>query len=103
MEIGSGVKKMKGSSVAVRNNVEVYVPLEGLLDLDLEIERLRKEEAKTEESLVFLNKKLLSENFLKRAPQEVIAKEQDKYGECLKRKERILENLKKMYEAKGGR
>jgi valyl-tRNA synthetase len=103
MEIGSGVKKMKGSSVAVRNHVEVYVPLEGLLDLDLEIERLRKEEAKTEESLVFLNKKLLSENFLKRAPQEVIAKEQDKYGECLKRKERILENLKKMYEAKGGR
>jgi valyl-tRNA synthetase len=103
MEIGAGVKKIKGSSVAVRNHVEVYVPLEGLLDLDLEIERLRKEEAKAEESLVFLNKKLLSDNFLKKAPQEVIAKEQDKYGECLKRKERILENLKKMYEAKGGR
>ena len=103
IEIGAGVKKIKGSSVAVRNHVEVYVPLEGLLDLDLEIERLRKEEAKAEESLIFLNKKLLSENFLKKAPQEVIAKEQDKYGECLKRKERILENLKKMYEAKGGR
>ena len=103
IEIGAGVKKIKGSSVAVRNHVEVYVPLEGLLDLDLEIERLRKEEAKVEESLIFLNKKLLSDNFLKKAPQEVIAKEQDKYGECLKRKERILENLKKMYEAKGGR
>ncbi len=102
VEIGSGVKKIKGSSVAVRNHVEVYVPLEGLLDLDLEIERLRKEEAKVEESLIFLNKKLLSDNFMKKAPQEVIAKEKDKFEECLKRKERILVNLKKMHEAKGG-
>jgi len=103
VEIGAGVKKIKGSSVSVRNHVEVYVPLEGLLDLDLEIDRLRKEEAKVEESIIFLNKKILSDNFMKKAPQEVIAKEQDKYGECLKKKERILENLKKMYEAKGGK
>lgn len=58
IEIGSDVKKIKGSSVAVRNHVEVYVPLEGLLNLDLEIERLKKEEAKVDESIAFLNKKL---------------------------------------------
>jgi len=101
IEIGADVKKIKGSSVAVRNHVEVYVPLEGLLNLDLEIERLKKEEAKIEESIVFLSKKLLSEAFLKRAPREVIAKEQDKHEECLRKKERILENLQKLYEAKG--
>ena len=101
IEIGADVKKIKGSSVAVRNHVEVYVPLEGLLDLDLEIERLRKEKAKAEESINFLNKKLLNVDFLKRAPKEVIAKEQDKHDECLRKKERILENLQKLYEAKG--
>jgi valyl-tRNA synthetase len=94
-------KEDKGSSVAVRNHVEVYVPLEGLLNLDLEIERLKKEEAKIKESISFLSKKLLSDNFLKRAPKEVIAKEQDKQEECLRKKERILENLQKLYEAKG--
>ncbi|MDH4231935.1 MAG: valine--tRNA ligase [Nitrospirota bacterium] len=99
--IGPEVMKMKGSSVAVRNHIEVYVPLEGLLNLDIEIERLKKDEARTDESLVFLNKKLLNEDFIKRAPKDVVAKEQEKYEECLRKKERILENLLKLYEAKG--
>jgi valyl-tRNA synthetase len=103
IEIGPDVQKIKGSSVAVKNHVEVYVPLEGLLDLDLEIERLRKEEGKIGESVAFLNKKLLNEDFLKRAPKEVISKEKEKYEECLQKKERILENLRKLYEAKGGK
>jgi valyl-tRNA synthetase len=103
IEIGPNVKKMKGSSVAVRNHVEVYVPLEGLLNLDIEIERLKKEVAKIEESIIFLSKKLQSENFLKKAPKDVIAKEQEKHEECLSKKERVLENLQKLYEAKGGK
>ena len=61
----------------------------------------KKEEAKIEESIIFLNKKLLSEAFLKKAPKEVIAKEQDKLEECLRKKERILENLQKLYDAGG--
>jgi valyl-tRNA synthetase len=101
VKIGPDVMKIKGSSVAVRNHVEVYVPLEGLLNLDIEIDRLRKEEARIEESLIFLSKKLHSEDFMKRAPKDVIAKEQEKHEECLRKKERILENLRKLYEAKG--
>ncbi|MBS1114999.1 MAG: valS [Nitrospirae bacterium] len=101
IEIGADVKKVKGSSVAVRKHVEVYVPLEGLLNLDLEIERLKKEEAKGEESIIFLKNKLHNEDFLKRAPKEVISREQDKYEECLRKKARILENLQKLYEARG--
>jgi valyl-tRNA synthetase len=100
-EIGADVMKMKGSSVAVRNHVEVYVPLEGLLNLDLEIERLRKEVQKADESLDFIGKKLKSENFIKKAPKEVIAKEQEKYEECMRKKERIVENLQKLYDAGG--
>jgi valyl-tRNA synthetase len=103
VELGPEVIKIKGSSVAVRNHVEVYVPLEGLLNLDLEIERLKKEQAKAEESVTFLNRKLSNADFLKRAPKEVIAKERDKYEECVRKKGRILENLQKLHEAKGER
>jgi valyl-tRNA synthetase len=101
IEIGADVEKVKGSSVAVRKHIEVYVPLEGLLNLDLEIERLKKEEAKVAESIVFLGKKLHNEDFLKRAPKEVVSKEQEKHEECLRKKERILSNLQKLYEAMG--
>jgi len=101
VEIGGGVKKPKGAAAAVRSFVEVYVPLEGLLNIDAEVDRLRKEMTKVEETISFLNKKLLNEDFLKRAPKEVIAKEKEKYEECLRKKERIQEHVKKLYEAGG--
>jgi valyl-tRNA synthetase len=100
-EIGTGVKKPKGSAAAVRSYVEVYVPLEGLLNIDLEVDRLKKDQAKVEETIAFLNKKLLNDDFLRRAPKEIIAKEKDKYEECLKKRQRIEEHIKKLYEAGG--
>ena len=101
IEVGGEVRKPRGAAVAVRDFVEVYVPLEGLLNADLEIDRLRKDEDKVEESIAFLNKKLLNEDFLGRAPKDIIAKEKEKYEECLRKKERILENIKKLYEVGG--
>lgn len=69
--------------------------------MDLEIDRLRKDGAKVEESIAFLNKKLLNEDFLGRAPKDIIAKEKEKYEECLRKKDRIQENIKKLYEVGG--
>ena len=68
---------------------------------EVEVPEPSVEEAKVEESIVFLNKKLLNEDFLKRAPKEIILKEKEKYEECLKKKDRILENIKKLYEVGG--
>ncbi len=98
MEIGTSVRKPDDSAATVRNYVEVYVPLEGLLDIDLEIARLRKEEAKAEKTIVFLNKKLLNEDFLKKAPNDVVEKEKKKLDEYLRKRERIQENLNKIIE-----
>ncbi len=102
-EIGAGVKKPGGAAAAVRDYVEVYVPLEGLLNIELEIDRLRKDEAKVDETITFLNKKLSNEDFLGRAPRAIIAKEKEKYEECLRKKDRILENIRKLYEVGGKR
>ncbi|GAB4489664.1 MAG: valine--tRNA ligase [Thermodesulfovibrionales bacterium] len=99
-EIGDSVTKPAGSSVAVRTNVEVYVPLAGLLDVDLEIERLKKEQAKVEESILFLEKKLANQDFLARAPRDVVAKEKEKHAELTDRKLRIDENMKRMSDLK---
>lgn len=102
IEIGNQVVKPKGSSVAVRDNVEIYVPLEGLLDVDLEIERLKKESAKVDESIAFLDRKLNNADFLKRAPADIVQKEKEKYEDCLRKKDRIRENMNKLSEI-GGR
>jgi valyl-tRNA synthetase len=101
VEVGRDVTKPKGSAAAVRTNVEIYAPLEGLLNIALEIDRLDKEAVKIDESIVFLNKKLLNEDFLKRAPEDIVMKEREKYENCLRKKERIQDNMKKLYEARG--
>jgi valyl-tRNA synthetase len=101
VELGGSVKKPRGSAAAVRNSLEVYVPLEGLLNIGMEIDRLNREEAKIRETIDFLNRKLLNEDFLKRAPKEVVSKEKEKYDECLRKVERIREHIGKLHEAGG--
>ncbi len=102
-ELGEDVKKPKGSAAAVRSSLEVYVPLEGLLNIGMEIDRLNKEESKIRETIDFLNRKLQNEDFLKRAPKEVVSKEKEKYDECLRKVERVREHIRKLQEAGGKR
>ncbi|MBI5639545.1 MAG: valine--tRNA ligase [Nitrospirae bacterium] len=99
--IGDDLKKPKGSAAAVRKYAEVYVPLEGLLNIDLEVERLKKEEAKADETISFLSRKLNNEDFLKRAPKDIVEKEREKFDECIRKKERIREHIGKLCEARG--
>jgi valyl-tRNA synthetase len=101
VELGADVRKPKGSAAAVRNSLEVYVPLEGLLNIGVEIDRLNREEAKIRETIDFLNRKLMNEDFLRKAPRDVVSKEKEKYNECLMKVERIREHIKKLQEAGG--
>jgi valyl-tRNA synthetase len=102
LKIGGDLEKPRGASVAVRSHVEVFVPLEGLLDVDLEIERIGKEMSRLKETSVFLGKKLGNQDFISRAPGEIVAKEKEKYDDCIKKMERLEENLRKMLDLKGG-
>jgi len=102
LKIGGDIQKPRGASVAVRSHVEIFVPLEGLLDVDLEIERIRKDMSRLEETSAFLGKKLGNQDFTSRAPREIVAKEKEKYDDCMKKMERLEENLQKMLDLKGG-
>jgi valyl-tRNA synthetase len=48
---------------------------------------------------VLLTKKLQIEDFLNKAPKDVVRKEKEKYDEIFSKKERIQENIKKLHEA----
>ena len=74
--------------------MEIYVPLKGILNIAAEIDRLKKEEAKVEGSIASLNKKLFNEDFLQRAPREIVDKEKAKYEELIIIKRRIMESIK---------
>lgn len=96
--IGKDLEKPKGAATGVRDSFELYVPVEGLLNIDEELGRLMKEKTKVAESLVFLNRKLQSEDFLKRAPKEVVEKERAKFQELVLKDERLEGSINRLKE-----
>lgn len=62
----------KGSAQAVLDEATLIIPLEGLIDITAEQERLKKEFAKAEDEIGKTEKKLANENFVARAKPEIV-------------------------------
>ena len=60
-------------ATAVVQGQELYIPLEGVIDIDAEIERLNKELGKSEKDIASLEKRLGNPGFTDRAPAHVVA------------------------------
>jgi valyl-tRNA synthetase len=89
-------KAPKGSARIVLPNVEIYIPLADLIDLDSETARLRKELAETKVELARVEAKLANEQFLARAPEDVVAKERGKEEEFRRKRDRLQANLQSL-------
>jgi valyl-tRNA synthetase len=70
-------KKPAESAVLVVGMVEIYLPLSGLVDVEAERARLKKELAETQSQIDRLEK-LLGSDFANKAPTPVVEKERDK-------------------------
>lgn len=68
----------KKSIVAATAQTDIFVPLEGVIDLNEQIKRLEKELGKAEKELSGLEKKLGNERFMQNAPQEVVDESREK-------------------------
>ncbi|MEC9283080.1 MAG: valine--tRNA ligase [Bdellovibrionota bacterium] len=83
LEIGEAGDLMKCAVSPIElevGNIQVIVPLEGLVDFDEEIKRLNKNIEKTEKEINGISRKLDNENFVKNAPTEVVEKDKVQLG-----------------------
>ena len=89
----------ENAMAAVVNGAKVYLPLKGLIDVEKELARLQKELDGAEKEAKRAAGKLSNQNFLSKAPAEVVEKEKTKQTEVLARidglKER-METLRKL-------
>jgi valyl-tRNA synthetase len=86
-------KRPAHAAAAVVGDLTVYVPLEGLIDFDVERERLARARKKLEGDRAALSRKLGDENFVKKAPAEVVAADAERLEALNATLARLAENL----------
>ena len=91
--VASGAKTPDGVATAVVSNVEIRIPLKGLIDVEEELNRLAKELSKIEEDIQFVSRKLNNEKFVGRAPDHIVQKERDKLTAYQHAKETLESSL----------
>ena len=78
LTIQLGGEKPADAATYIYSDIEIYVPLKGLVDVAAELEKLGREREKTEIKLKQVNGKLSNDKFLANAPADVVAQEQEK-------------------------
>ncbi len=77
----------------VVDQVEIFIPLEDLIDKEKEIERLEKEKENLEKELKRVNGKLSNKGFIEKAPEKIIEEEKEKKIKYQEMMNKVLERL----------
>jgi len=94
--IDKNLVKPKGCLSAVTENFNIFIPLQGVIDVEAEKARLAKKQNALKQQLVFAEKRLKDENFIQHAPESVVKAEQEKaekIKEQIVRLEKTIDDL----------
>jgi valyl-tRNA synthetase len=78
-----------GGHAVLRSGTEVFVPLADVIDLDRERERLADEIERVESLLGSTRERLANQDFLVKAPSEVVAREREKESSLEQQRQRL--------------
>jgi valyl-tRNA synthetase len=93
LETGETASKPAECATGLFEDLEIWVPLEGLIDLAAERDRIDKEIARLEQLAKNINLKLTNHAFVQKAPPAVVDKEKQKQTD-------VREKLKKLKESR---
>ena len=92
IEMTEDSKKPSQSATAIVDNMEIFIPLKGIIDFDIEKKRLQKRIKELNNHLIGANSKLKNKEFLKRAPKNVVDREKEKKEDMVLELEKITKN-----------
>ncbi|MFP8782148.1 valine--tRNA ligase [Planococcus plakortidis] len=99
LTIGLHIEAPEKSMSAVVSGAELFMPLEGLIDIEEELKRLQKELDKWAKEVKLVQGKLSNERFVSKAPEAVVAEERKKEADYLEKHatvEKRMEELKNL-------
>jgi valyl-tRNA synthetase len=102
VEYQTSGERPKGATTAMVRTTEIYLPLDGMVDLREERGRLLKEISKLEQELARAQKKLDNQSFLANAKEEVVEKEKGKLQEFEDKLQTLRRSLQRIQESETG-
>jgi len=93
LDLITKAKKSKKVVTSVVQDIEVFLHLEGVLDISREKEKFQKQAKKLQGELVIISGKLGNEKFLQNAPQNIVKKEKEKFDEIKSKIDKIKKLL----------
>ncbi|MFV4943600.1 valine--tRNA ligase [Lactobacillus delbrueckii subsp. allosunkii] len=100
LEISGKIKAPKLAKTAVIAGAQIFVPLSELVDLDEEIAKMGKEEARLEAEVDRASKKLANKGFVDHAPAAVVEKEKGKLAEYESQLAGVRDRIKELKESR---
>ncbi|WP_404453276.1 valine--tRNA ligase [Virgibacillus necropolis] len=94
--IASDIEVPEKAMSAVVTGIELFLPLEGLIDIEKERERLESELSKWNKEVERVQKKLANEGFVKKAPEAVVAEEKQKEQDYLEKHAKVKARLQEL-------
>jgi len=101
LKVVEKIEKPAYTAFAVVRDVEIFVPMDRS-KMEEEARRLQKEISKIEKEIAFVNRKLSNEQFLSKAPSDVVQEEKEKANQYQTVQGKLEESLKKIKEALSG-
>ncbi len=95
-DVTYGTDVPRGSAQIVLGEATFVLPLAGVIDIDVERVRLKREIAKEEVEIAKIDKKLGNEQFVAKAKPEVIEEQHERRGEAVARLERLKAALARL-------
>ena len=93
ISMGDKIEKPAQCATAVIDGMELYIPLEGLVDLGQERARMDKRILEIGRLVTGIRSKLSNKNFLERAPETVVFKEKSNLDKLTEELEKVKANL----------
>ncbi|WP_456273860.1 valine--tRNA ligase [Bacillus sp. AK031] len=96
MTISTDIEAPDKAMTAVATGVELFLPLEGLINIEEEIARLEKELEKWNKEVSRVQGKLNNEKFVSKAPQKVVDEERAKEADYLEKRSTVQARINEL-------
>lgn len=91
IEVGPQVKQPAGAAGFSLGEIEGFIPLEGVIDRQAELERQQKEVKRLQNFIANSEKKLANENFISKAPADVVGQVRETLAANQQKLESVLQ------------